>query len=186
MVSHKLHNFVLPLPFLFTSQSVSRLDCTTMRSTVFAISALVALTAAAPLRHTVERRSFANLQGWSLHPVAEPSGDMIIPLRVGLHQQNLDQLDAVLHSVSHPDSEEYGQHWDRQRVADFFRPKEESALAVEEWLAAETGLAREAITRSESGQWIEAHITLKQAEQLLAAKYKQYIHAESEMTRVGE
>lgn len=155
-----------------------------MRCTLLAISAFVSLAASAPLRYVVERRSLNSL--WAPHPTAEPSPDLVLPLRIGLTQQNLDRLEAELYAVSNPDSASYGSHWTPQRVADFFKPKDEAVHAVVDWLAAEVGLAREKIGRSKSGQWIEARVTVEQAEKLLDTKYRMYEHADGQASRIGE
>lgn len=82
------------------------------------------------------------------------SPERILPLRVGLAQQNVHRLEEMLMRVSHPDSEEYGKHWSPEQVLDFFKPANETVDAVKGWLV-DAGFAAERVKVSFNKGWIE-------------------------------
>lgn len=104
--------------------------------------------------------------------------DTILPLRIGLAQPNLDRIEQLLLDVSHPDSPNYGNHWSAAKVANTFRPSPESVDIIREWLAME-GITPSRIRLSNSGGWMEANISVAEAEQLLKTEYHVYNHAAS-------
>ncbi|KAJ7624321.1 subtilisin-like protein [Mycena polygramma] len=111
--------------------------------------------------------------GWIQARRLEPS--KIIPLRVGLRQRNLHQLEDLLLSVSHPDSPSYGQHWSPAQIVDTFAPAHETIAAVKAWLV-NAGLAEERLKLSASRGWIAVDATVEEAENLLHAEYHVYTH----------
>ncbi|KAF9044720.1 subtilisin-like protein [Hymenopellis radicata] len=62
-------------------------------------------------------------------------GDVEVPLRIGLKQQNTEDLAEHLLSVSDPQSPHFGQHWSPGKVAQVFAPSNESTDAVIAWLS---------------------------------------------------
>ena len=50
-------------------------------------------------------------EGWELHDT--PSTDHLVPLRIGLKQNRLDELISTLYRVSDPLHPQYGQHLSR-------------------------------------------------------------------------
>ena len=71
-------------------------------------------------------------KGWTV--ANTPSGDSQVVLQIALAQQNLDQLESKLASVSTPGSASYGQYLDLEDVNALFGASNESAAAVESWL----------------------------------------------------
>ena len=71
-------------------------------------------------------------KGWTL--ANTPSGDSQMVLQVALTQQNLDQLESKLASVSTPGSASYGQYLDLDEVNAMFGASNESIAAVKSWL----------------------------------------------------
>ncbi|ORY84175.1 subtilisin-like protein [Leucosporidium creatinivorum] len=132
---------------------------------------LAPLALAAPL--SIFERRDAPPSTWSLSPRA-PHPETILPLRIGLAQSNIHQLEASLLAVSDPESEHYGKHWSAEKVADFFAPAEEAVAGVRDWLA-EHGL-KETVKLSKSRNWLMVDVTVEQAEKLLATKYETYEH----------
>lgn len=124
-------------------------------------------------RSVFERRSSTLTPGWARSNRLSP--DTVLPLRIGLAQQNLDKLESELLAVSHPESPDYGKHWTPEEIVEFFKPKEESVQLVREWLTA-SGLEDGRHRLSKAGNWIEAQITVKEAEELLEATYHSYEH----------
>ncbi|KAK4047243.1 hypothetical protein OIV83_005547 [Microbotryomycetes sp. JL201] len=137
-------------------------------------ASLAAAAFAAPLQ-VFEKRSSAPPSWTRLGN--QPSPDLLLPLRFGLAQQNLDRIDEVLYSVSHPDSEDYGKHWTVDQVRDFFAASDESAAAVKAWLE-EEGISNAQLSRSKT--WVTVNVPLHKAEKLLAAKYHSYEHESGE------
>lgn len=66
-----------------------------------------------------EKRSVAHT-GWDKLDRVSP--DFVLPIRIGLRQQNLDRGDAWLHDVSDPASSNYGKHWSPEDVRNAFKP----------------------------------------------------------------
>ncbi|RPD61015.1 subtilisin-like protein [Lentinus tigrinus ALCF2SS1-7] len=112
-------------------------------------------------------------RGWT--PVRRASGDMVIPLKVGLVQPNLASIEEYLMDVSHPESSNYGNHWSPAKVAQTFRPTVESIETVRAWLL-NSGIESHRIKLSKSGSWITANVTVAEAEELLATEYHVYEH----------
>ncbi|KAH9933251.1 subtilisin-like protein [Epithele typhae] len=82
---------------------------------------------------------------------------------------------AALLTVSHPSSPDYGAHWSPARVAETFRPTPEAAATVRAWLA-DAGVAGARLSRS--GGWVEADVSVAEAEALLGTEYFVYRHAD--------
>ncbi|KAJ7505953.1 subtilisin-like protein [Mycena galericulata] len=142
------------------------------------LTTLVALAtvSAAPssIRVLHEKRAVEpDVSGWSLARRLEPSN--LIPLRVGLRERNLDRLEDLLLSVSHPDSPTYGEHWSPAQIVDMFAPSHETIAAVKDWLI-DSGLPSNRLRLSPSRGWIEADVTVEEAENLLHTEYHVYTH----------
>lgn len=99
----------------------------------------------------------------------------VLPFRIALTQSNLHQLDDLLMSVSHPESEQYGQHWTIDQVAKTFAPSQESVDAVGSWLSSH-GIGVERTSRSRSLGWLHFNATIEEAENLLKAEYSAWKH----------
>lgn len=110
--------------------------------------------------------------------------DLVLPLRIGLSQPNIDRIESLLMDVSHPDSPNYGNHWSAAKVASMFRPSTESMTAVRDWLMSE-GIELSRIRLSNNGGWIEANVSIAEAEQLLKTEYHVYNHASTETKHVA-
>ncbi|GBE88831.1 Aorsin [Sparassis crispa] len=94
--------------------------------------------------------------GWRVLRRAEPS--TILPLRIGLAQSNIDNIEAFLLDVSHPDSPNFGNHWSPQQVVDTFRPSAETVDTVRAWLL-ESGLEEKRVKLVKGGSWISGRRT---------------------------
>jgi tripeptidyl-peptidase-1 len=99
----------------------------------------------------------------------------IIPLRVGLRQQNLHKLEELLLSVSHPESPTYGEHFSAAQIVDTFAPSHETIAAVKNWLM-DAGLSGDRLRLSASRGWIAVNVTAEEAESLLRTEYHVYTH----------
>ena len=78
----------------------------------FAASAVALPTSTRYVVH--EKRS--NEASWSEISHTKPDKRIILPVRVGLTQRNLDQGHDILMDISHPESKNYGKHWTAKQV----------------------------------------------------------------------
>lgn len=85
--------------------------------------ALFSGATASPLdvSHTIHERRSVPPKGWKKRDILDRRA--VLPMRIGLKQQNLDKTWEWLSSVSHPGSESYGQHWTAKEVAEAFAPR---------------------------------------------------------------
>ena len=75
--------------------------------------------------------------GWSVS--GTPSDSDAITLSIALKQQNIDQLESLLASVSEPSSPNYGKYYTADQVNALFGPQTASVDAVQNW-ASKSGL----------------------------------------------
>lgn len=134
------------------------------------ILAQCAVTASLSPRVVHESRSSLPT-GWTPARRADPATRL--PLRIGLAQSNLDNLDAYVLDVSHPESPNYGKHWTPAQVAQAFRPSRDAVDAVREWLM-EEGMAPEGVKVHTGGGWVQVDVTVEEAERLLSTEYYVY------------
>ncbi len=90
------------------------------------------LVAAAPSRrasYVMHEKRAAEPVDW--HKTRRLEAHRVLPLRIGLTQQNIHELEELLMSVSHPDSPTFGQHWSPERVIEHFAPSEATTSEVE-------------------------------------------------------
>ncbi|KAA1472283.1 hypothetical protein DENSPDRAFT_171643 [Dentipellis sp. KUC8613] len=146
-----------------------------------AVFALAAPTA--PTTHIVHERRAAEPSGdWVLSRRLE--SDHVLPLRIGLAQRNLHELEDLLMAVAHPESPTYGQHWTPAQVVDHFAPSNDTVAAVKAWLE-EFGFAPERVRLSPSKGWMEVKdATAGEVEDLLKTEYHVYSHS-SGMEQIG-
>ncbi|KAH9950540.1 peptidase S8/S53 domain-containing protein [Amylocystis lapponica] len=106
-------------------------------------------------------------------PVRRAEPRMVLPLRVGLKQSNLASIEEYVMDVSHPDSPNYGKHWTPSKVAATFRPSSEAISTVHAWLV-ESGVDAKRVRLSAGGGWLNANVTIEEAERLLGTEYYVY------------
>ncbi|KAI9451656.1 subtilisin-like protein [Russula earlei] len=140
---------------------------------ILAISSLVAAAPSRRANYVVHERRAAEPVTWMKSRRLDP--DKVLPLRIGLAQQNLHELEDLLMSVAHPDSPTFGQHWSPERVAEHFAPSEDTISTVKLWLINE-GFRGDRIRVSPSKGWIDVNATASEVESLLDAEYHVYTH----------
>lgn len=86
---------------------------------------LTAFTAIASAGHVLHERREAPLHT-SWRQTSRVLPDAVIPLRIGLKQNNLDLGVDRLTAISHPDSEHYGKHLSAAEVHNLFAPSEDT------------------------------------------------------------
>ncbi|KAI5306817.1 hypothetical protein KEM56_006974 [Ascosphaera pollenicola] len=133
-----------------------------------------AVAAAAPLvddGYAVHERRAAVPADFKV--AGRPSPYTKIPVRVGLTQSNLDNVDKLLLEVSDPKSKKYGQYYTEKEVHDLFAPSNESAKVVTDFLHS-SGINRNRVHRSRNKQWLQFDATPAEAEKVFKAKYLVY------------
>lgn len=145
-------------------------------SALLLVATLVVLTSALSSRftHVLHEKRAAHTRGWVKSRRLE--AEKILPMRFGLKQRNLDQLEDMLMSVSHPESPTYGQHFSPAEVIKIFSPSVETISAVRGWLT-ESGIANERLQLSVDKGWIELNATTAEVEELLKTEYHVYSHS---------
>ena len=108
----------------------------------------------------------------------------ILPLRFGLSQPNINEIESYLSDVAHPDSLNYGKHWTPEQVIEKFAPKPESIQSVKNWLY-ESGIDLRRVRLSGNKGWLEVNATVAEAESLLNTEYHVYQH-ESGKEHIGQ
>lgn len=147
-----------------------------MRTPAFILAALAGLATAAPsprAGHVLHEKRAMEPTDWAQTRRLEAG--RVLPLRVGLTQSNLHELEDMLMAVSHPESPAYGQHWTPARVVEHFAPSAASVDAVRDWLTG-AGLGAERLRLSPSKGWIEVNATTAEVEELLSTEYHVYTH----------
>lgn len=154
---------------------VPRVDELAMFFTRFVAFALLALASAEPILspHVVlEKRTFnPEARGWRLARRME--GDAVLPVKIGLAQRNLDTIEDLLLSVSHPDSPDYGKHWSVDKIVDHFAPATETINAVVDWLM-QSSVEWSRLRFSPSKSWLQVNMTVAEVEELLKTEYHVY------------
>lgn len=103
--------------------------------------------------------------GWS---EVEPSfaRDDFIQLDIGLVQQNLDRAAALLHRISDPLHESFGEHLSQEQLHELVSPHESTRDGVRRWLA-----AHGVDDVRESHASVQVVVPISKAEQMLDAEY---------------
>jgi tripeptidyl-peptidase I len=141
------------------------------------LASIVSTVFAAPAHstHVVhERRAAEPDSSWTLTRHVE--SDRTLPLRIGLAQSNLHELEGLLTAVSDPASLTYGQHWSPEAVANHFAPSQESHDRVVAWLRG-SGIEPQRLKLSPSRGWISVNATIGEVEDLLKTEYHVWTHS---------
>ncbi|KAG4417406.1 hypothetical protein IFR04_009475 [Cadophora malorum] len=139
-------------------------------------AALAVATSASPVAssgHLIHERRGNPPAKWARHSRLHPT--TVIPVRIGLAQQNLHRAEEFINQVSHPESPDYGKHWSPQKVVDMFSPSAEAIDAVQQWLSG-SGIDLRRVRMSQSRNWMTFNATAMEAERLLKTEYHLYKH----------
>jgi tripeptidyl-peptidase I len=154
--------------------------------------------------HVVHEQAVESADLWA--KIGGIQKDGLLPVRVGLVQQNLDHGHDLLmerypildsstiltlpltfffcECRSDPNHSNYGKHLSEDEVIDLFAPHESSVTAVRQWLESE-GIHIGRISQSFNKQWLQFHATVHELEQLLHTTYAVYRHVETGTRKVG-
>lgn len=128
-----------------------------------------------PSSHRLHER---HLPQWGRHWTKRDklSSEVVLPMRIGLKQSNLEAGHDRLMDISTPGSANYGKHMTAEEVIDFFAPHQSSKDAVVDWLI-DSGIAADRIGQSANKQWIQFDATVTEAENLLFAEFYVWEHS---------
>ena len=141
------------------------------------IRALIGIAIAAPSPrspHVVHETRAIEPLDWV--PIGRLDSNKILPMRFGLAQQNLHQVEKLLIAVSHPDSPTYGRHHTPADIVHTFALRNESISAVITWLV-DSGFTPNRLRLSANKGWLSLEVTTFEIEELLKADYYVYNHA---------
>ena len=120
-----------------------------------------------PALGAVHEKLTALPYGWT--HVGTPADDSTIVLSIGLQQQNLDQLESLIYSVSTPGSAKYGQYMEGEELSALLKPSSEANTAVLGWLK------QAGVTNVHSdGEWVNFATTVGNANKLLNTQFNHY------------
>lgn len=105
--------------------------------------------------------------GWTY--VGAPSSEGTIALRIGLQEQNLDQLESLIYAVSTPGSPSYGNHLEKEDVAALLKPASETEREVLAWLK-QAGVTAVNV----DGSWVTFATSVGTANKLLSTEFAYY------------
>lgn len=108
----------------------------------------------------------------------------ILPVRIGMQQQNLDRGHDLLMEVSDPSSARYGQHYSPEEVADVFAPSANAVETIREWLH-DSGIDRKRVSQSWNKQWMQFDANARELGQLLNTKFYEHLHEPTGKTHVA-
>lgn len=155
-----------------------------MLLSLFAVGCLVASAFAIPTPssdYVVHEQRAVIPFGW--RRVERLNGSFILPIRIALVQTNLDKAEEYLLSVSDPSSENYGKHWSAEKIANTFKPSNETVNVVLSWLV-RAGISLQRIKTSQSLGWLQFNCTVSEAQNLLKTEYFKFKHT-SGLPHVG-
>ena len=142
---------------------------------ILSLSVVTALPT--PASHIVHEEKDASQGTWVKRDRLSPR--TILPVRIGLAQNNLDKAHEYLMDVSHPHSPNYGKHWTSEQVIKAFKPSEDSVETVHKWLL-DSGLENNTITHTDNKGWFAFHATAEQLERLLHTEFHEFEHVHNQ------
>ena len=116
---------------------------------IFAVlaTAVSTLPTSRPWSHVVhEKRSQPPLH-WSRN--SRPCPSAVLPVKIGLVQQNLHRAEEFINQVAYLESNQYAQHWSSEQVTQTFAPIKETMNSVRAWLLA-SGIEHNRVRMSKS------------------------------------
>ncbi|KAJ5787152.1 Peptidase S8/S53 subtilisin/kexin/sedolisin [Penicillium paradoxum] len=110
--------------------------------------------------------------------------DSVLPVRIGLAQNNLEKGDEYLMAVSDPSSSKYGQYWSAEEVHDMFAPSKETVDSVRQWLES-SGIDKSRVVHSDNKGWLAFDAYAHEMEKLFMTEFYEHEHASSDNLKIG-
>lgn len=147
-----------------------------------AATALALPSPSVPATHRLhEKRDFLSAE-WIRGK--EVPHDALLPVRIGMSQQNLDRGHDLLMEVSDPESPKYGKHYTADEVADIFAPSEHTVEQIKSWLH-ESGVHAERVSHSVNKQWLQFDANAAELSGLLKTKFHEFMHVPTQKMHVA-
>ncbi|KAJ5745382.1 subtilisin-like protein [Penicillium odoratum] len=146
--------------------------------------AIAALTEAAPatVKHVLHEKRDRQSYDWV--KAGRVESDSVLPVRIGLSQNNLEKGYDLLMEVSHPDSARYGNYWSAEEVHDMFAPSDEAVEEIRQWLES-SGIHPSRVVHSDNKGWIAFDAYAHEAESLFKTEFYEHEHQASSSVKVG-
>jgi len=116
-------------------------------------------------------------QGWTT--TGHVAQDTTIELTFAVKQQNLGKLLDTFHSVSNPDSQDYGKYMSAEAVNSLTAPRSADVELVESYVRS---LGGKNIRRTTSNDYIVADVTAAAAEQVFGGQFQRFQNADGVTT----
>jgi tripeptidyl-peptidase-1 len=168
----------IALVFLFLEPLIMQLF-TLATMCAFLLQAAAAPTSSSHALH--EKRNSAP-RDWEKRYRVSPH--VILPVRIGLTQSNLDKGPELLDEVSNPFSPKYAQHYTPKQIHDLFAPRKDTVDTVSQWLQG-AGIAAYRIRQSVNKQWLQFDASTAEVEALIKTEYYKYAHHGTGRTNIG-
>ncbi|KAK2596114.1 hypothetical protein QQS21_006461 [Conoideocrella luteorostrata] len=111
-------------------------------------------------------------QGDAAAPV---SNSTLVPVLLGMKQNNIDKMMDYVMEVSDPTSPKHGQHYTRDQIAALFTPSDTAIASVNTWLVG-AGVPADAIAVSTDKTWVRFASTAGHIDSLFSANLTQPGH----------
>ncbi|OQD73962.1 hypothetical protein PENDEC_c013G01858 [Penicillium decumbens] len=136
----------------------------------------------APIKHVLHEKRERHSYDWVKGARVESSA--VLPVRIGLTQNNLEKGDEYLMEVSNPRSARYGQYWSAEEVHAMFSPSAEAVDEVREWLHA-AGIDRSRVVHSDNKGWLAFDAYAHEAEKLFMTEFYEHRHMSTDGVKIG-
>ncbi|KAJ6179418.1 hypothetical protein N7519_009879 [Penicillium mononematosum] len=145
--------------------------------------AIVALSGAvpAPVKHVLHEKRSEHVDWVKGERIKR---DSVLPVRIGLTQNNLEKGDEYLMAVSDPNSAKYGQYWSAEEVHELFAPSKDSVDSVRRWLQS-SGIHESRIVHSDNKGWLAFDAYAHEVEDLFKAEFYEHEHASTSSMKIG-
>ncbi|KAL9080561.1 MAG: hypothetical protein Q9157_000703 [Trypethelium eluteriae] len=144
--------------------------------------ATLAQAAVLDIPHVLHEKRSVPTRHWTKREALKR--EAVLPMRIGMTQSNLDQGDALLMKVAHPQSDKYGKWYTAEEIVDLFEPSKESVSTIRSWLE-KAGIRPDRISQSANKQWIQFDASVEEAESLLRTEYYIYEHGPTGRTNIA-
>ncbi|KAJ5143670.1 Peptidase S8/S53 subtilisin/kexin/sedolisin [Penicillium bovifimosum] len=145
--------------------------------------AIAALSGAvpAPVKHVLHEKRDQHVDWVKGERVKR---DSVLPVRIGLTQNNLEKGEELLMTVSDPTSPKYGQYWSAEEVHDMFAPPKESVDSVRQWLES-SGIDKSRVVHSDNKGWLAFDAYAHEVEKLFMTEFYEHEHSHTASLKIG-
>ncbi|KAJ5232473.1 Aorsin [Penicillium chermesinum] len=154
-----------------------------LRQLFYALT-IVSSAGAAPasVKHVLHEKRGSDSLDWIRG--ARVDRDAVLPVRIGLSQNNLEKGEQFLMEVSHPGSARYGKFWSAEEVHDMFAPSTEAVNSVREWLEL-AGIHASRVVHSDNKGWLAFDAKAHEAEELFKTEFYEHEHPSAQGMKIG-